>query len=144
MSQTLPTALDGVAIERYQRTLRCATYAALQSLRLDLASRALAGDRICAGLLPVVCEEADARPEGKAAELIRQEWRVESWLHPDRPRSAPAWRLAEYAAGADIATAQPLAEEPVPQCHPSIAFIEFTDRLPAAAAAHHRLVLQEA
>lgn len=139
MSQTLPTSLDAVAVERYQHTLRCATYDALQALRLDLASRALAGDRICAGLLPVVCDEADARPEGKAAELIRQEWRVESWLHPDRPRSAPAWRLAEYDPVADTTTVRPL-----PHCHPSIAFIHFVDRLPAAAAAHHRLVLKEA
>jgi hypothetical protein len=143
MNDTLPT-LDQVERERYQHALAGLSYAALQEQRIALAVRALSGDWICAQLLPIVSAEADARPEGKAAELLRQEWRVESWLHPDRRRSAPAWRLAEYDPAADIGTAEPLDDEPIEQCHPSIAFIEFIDHIPQAAAARRRLVLREA
>lgn len=144
MPDTLPTQLDPVAVERYQHTLACATYEALQVLRIELATRALNGDQICGQLLPLVCAEADGRPESKAAELLRQEWRVESWLHPERRRSAPAWRLAEYDPAADMRITRPITEQPVQQCHPSIAFMQFIDHIPAAVATRRRLVLTEA
>jgi hypothetical protein len=144
MSDTLPTSLDPIAVERYRHTLACSTYAKLLDLAVDLACRAVAGDRICGQLLPIVVAEADARPEGKTAELRRQNWRLESWLHPEKPRRVRTWRLLELLPGDDLATGEPCCDQPIPACHPAVAFSYFTGHVAKAAAAHHRLVLTEA
>lgn len=143
MFSTLPRVLDAVAFERYQHELACATYEQLQDASVDLAVAAWAGDQVSAQLLPHVIAEADDRPEGKTAELARLNWRIESWLHPARPHRKRRWRISEYLPDAALSD-PPLDDDLVAACAASVAFLTFTERARTAAAAHHRLILQEA
>lgn len=144
MSQTLIQPLDANTAEIWLQALRTCSYEQLRTLRLTLATGALADDDLARQLLPLAVSEADTRPEAKAAQSRQWHWRIDYWLAPVRRCSFGYWKVRELNDGDDIATAEPCASADLPPSHPAVAYVDFMRRVPKAAAAHHRLVLQGA